>query len=187
MVYILLGEGFEEAEALVSADVLRRGGVKAALTGLGRRTVAGAHGIVVTADCVAEDVALASGDMLVLPGGLGGVASIESSAAAMALVRRAAEDESLWLGAICAAPTLLARAGLLKAGTRAVCYPGMEEEMTAMGVTACMDEPAVADGTLITGRGPGAAFDFALALLTALEGAETAERVRAEMHYSVKK
>lgn len=186
MVYILLGEGFEEAEALVSADVLRRGGADVSLTGLGRRTVAGAHGIVVTADCVAEDVTLTPGDMLVLPGGLGGVESIEKNAAAMALVRRAAEDARIWLGAICAAPTLLARAGLLRAGTCAVCYPGMEGELTDAGATACMERPAVTDGTLITGRGPGAAFDFALSLLAALKGAETAEDVRAGMHYGTK-
>lgn len=183
MVYILLGEGFEEAEALVTADVLRRGGVPVSLAGLGRRTVAGGHGIVVTADCVAEDAALAPGDMLVLPGGLGGVASIEGNEAAMALVRRAAEDPAIWLCAICAAPTLLARAGLIGRGDRAVCYPGMEEELTAAGVTAEMDRPAVTDGRLITGRGPGAAFDFALALLEALEGPEAAGSVRAGLHY----
>ena len=75
MVYILLGEGFEEVEALCAADVLRRGGVEVTTTGLDRRTVVGSHGIPVTADAVAADVELAAGDMVVLPGGLGGVAA----------------------------------------------------------------------------------------------------------------
>ena len=183
MVYILLGEGFEEAEALVTADVLRRGGVEVSLTGIGGMTVSGAHKIAVRCDAEVENVSLAEGDMLVLPGGLGGVASIEGSDAAMALVRRAAEDDGVWLAAICAAPAMLGRRGIIGAGASAVCYPGMEGDLTAAGVTARTELPAVTDGKLITGRGPGAAFDFGLALLTALKGAETAESVRAGMHY----
>ncbi len=183
MVYILLGDGFEEAEALVCADVLRRGNVGVTLLGVAGRTVTGSHGIVVTADAAAEGVALARGDMVVLPGGMGGVDSIEKSAAAMKLVRAAAEDEQCWLCAICAAPTLLARAGILGAGRHAVCYPGMEGELTAAGVTAHMERSTVNDGRLITGRGPGSAFDFALALLTALRGSDAAESVRAGLHY----
>ena len=183
MVYILLGEGFEEAEALVTADVLRRGGVEVSLTGIGGMTVSGAHKIAVRCDAAAEDVRLFGGDMLVLPGGLGGVASIEGSGAAMALVRQAAQDDGIWLAAICAAPAMLGRRGIIGAGLSAVCYPGMEGELSASGTVPCPEVPAVTDGKLITGRGPGAAFDFALALLAALRGAETAESVRAGMHY----
>ena len=183
MVYILLGEGFEEVEALCAADVLRRGGVEVTTTGLDRRTVVGSHGIPVTADAVAADVELAAGDMVVLPGGLGGVAAIEGSETAMALVRQAAEDGEIWLCAICAAPNMLARHALIGKGRRAVCYPGMEGALTDAGVTACMDEPVVVDGMLITGQAPGASFDFALALLTALRGEGAAEEVRAALHY----
>lgn len=183
MVYILLGEGFEEVEALTAADVLRRGGVDVDLTGVDDPVVTGAHGVRVYADTLARVVSLSPGDMVVLPGGLGGVASIEGSAAAMALVRQCAGDPSMWLCAICAAPTLLARAGLIGAGNRAVCYPGMEGELTAAGAAALMDQSAVVDGHLITGRAPGAAFDFALVLLAALKGPEAAETVRAGLHY----
>ena len=121
--------------------------------------------------------------MVVLPGGMGGVASIENSQTAMALARQAREDPALWLAAICAAPTLLARAGLLGSGVHAVCYPGMEDELSAAGAVPQMDRPVVAEGSLITGRGPGAAFDFGLALVEALAGAETAEQIRAGLHY----
>lgn len=183
MVYILLGNGFEETEALVTADVLRRGNVPVTLAGIGGASVTGGHGITVLADAPVEEVSPASGDMVVLPGGMGGVASMEGSAAAMALIRRAAGDSSVWLGAICAAPTLLARAGLLPPGVRAVCYPGMEPLLADAGAVPCMERAAVRDGMLITGKGPGAAYDFGLALLEALAGPDTAGAVRADLHY----
>ena len=183
MVYILLGEGFEEAEALVTADVLRRAEVPVSLTGIGGDFVAGSHGITVKTDVTVESVSLSGGDMVVLPGGLGGVASMEGSGPAMALIRQAAENPEIWLAAICAAPTLLARARLLAPGVRAVCYPGMEGELIEAGAVPAMDQPVVIQGRLVTGRGPGAAFDFGLALVGELAGADAAQRVRAGLHY----
>ena len=181
MIYILLGAGFEEAEALVTADVLRRANLPVSLTGIGGEYVAGSHSITVRADIAAEDVTLSEGDMVVLPGGMGGVASIEGSGAAMALAREAAEKYRL--AAICAAPTLLARAGLLKKGARCVCYPGMEGELSAAGAVPQMDCSTVVDGNLITGRGPGAAFDFGLKLVEVLAGADAARTVAAGLVY----
>jgi len=183
MVYILLGQGFEEAEALVTADILRRGNVSVALTGIGGMTVEGAHGIKVSADVAVEDVVLAAGDTVVLPGGMGGVASIEGSRAAMNLARQAAADDSMYLAAICAAPTLLARAGLIGKGQQAVCYPGMEGELISAGAEAPMAQPAVVCGKLITSQAPGTAYDFALTLLTVLAGDEVSAQVRADLHY----
>lgn len=181
MVYVLLGTGFETIEALAAVNTLRRGEVAVTMVGIGGMAVASSHNIVVTADQAVEDVRLAPGDMVVLPGGMGGVNSIAASPAAMALVRQAAADQSMWLAAICAAPAMLAEAGLLPAGLRAVCYPGMEDALTAAGLTPCMELPAVRDGRFITGRAPGAAYEFALALLAALAGEDTARRVRADM------
>ena len=163
MVYILLGSGFEEAEALVAADVLRRANLPVTLAGIGGEYVTGSHDITVKTGLPVGKVSLGKGDMVVLPGGMGGVASMEGSGAAMALIRRAAGDPELWLAAICAAPTLLARAGAVPA----------------------MDRAAVTEGRLITGKGPGTAFDFALALVEALAGAEAAAQVRAGLHYGV--
>lgn len=185
MVYILLGAGFEEAEALVTADVLRRAGVPVCLAGIGGEWVAGSHEIAVKADLPVEMAELREGDMVVLPGGMGGVASMGGSEAAMALIRRAAEEPEVWLAAICAAPTLLARAGLLPRGARCVCYPGMEDELVQAGAVPALDGPVAVQDRLITGRGPGAAFDFALALAQALAGDETAAQVRAGLHYGV--
>jgi len=183
MVYILLGQGFEEAEALVTADILRRGDVPVSLTGIGGMTVEGAHGIKVAADAAAEDVVLTAGDMVVLPGGMGGVASIEGSKEAMELVRQAAADDSMYLAAICAAPAMLARAGLIGKGQQAVCYPGMEGELLSAGAEAPMEQPAVVCGRLITSQAPGTAYDFALALLAVLAGDGVSAQVRADLHY----
>ena len=181
MIYILLGTGFEEAEALVTADVLRRAELPVSLAGVGGEYVAGSHGITVRADVKAEDVALSDGDTLVLPGGMGGVTSMEGSEAAMALIREAAEKYRV--AAICAAPTLLARAGLLESGVRAVCYPGMEGELSAAGAVPQMDCSTVVDGNLVTGRGPGSAFDFGLKLVEVLAGADAARAVAAGLVY----
>ena len=183
MVYILLGAGFEEAEALVTADVLRRANLPVSLTGIGGEYVTGSHNITVRADIKAEDVALSEGDTVVLPGGMGGVASIEGSRAAMALAREAAEKYRL--AAICAAPTVLARAGLLKKGARCVCYPGMEGELSAAGAVPQPDCGTVVDGNLVTGRAAGSAFDFGLTLVEVLAGADAARAVAAGLVYGV--
>lgn len=182
MVYILLGEGFEEAEALVTADVLRRAEVPVSLTGIGGEFVTGSHGITVKTDVTVESVSLSGGDMVVLPGGLGGVASMEGSGPAMALIRQAAENPEIWLAAICAAPTLLARAGLLPQGVSCVCYPGMEGELAKAGAAPVDRSVVKADG-LITGRGPGSAFDFALGLVEALAGEDTRSQVAGGLVY----
>ena len=185
MVYILLGAGFEEAEALVTADVLRRADIPVALAGIGGDTVTGSHSITVQADLPVEQVTLKAGDMVVLPGGMGGVSSIEHSRQAMALIRQAASGGEYWLAAICAAPTLLARARLLPAGLPCVCYPGMEGELREAGADPRMDRSTVTRGNYITGRGPGSAFDFGLALVEALAGRSAAERVRTGLVYQL--
>jgi len=179
MVYVFLGNGFEEVETIAPVDILRRGGVEVALVGIGEMAVTGAHGIVVHADLPLADVNLNSGDMLVMPGGLGGMQTIEGSAGAMELIHQAADNEDIWLCAICASPTILGRAGIL-VGKNAVCYPGMESGMT--GAIPCMESHAVTDGKLITGRAPGAAYEFGFALLTALKGTHVTDQVRKQMH-----
>lgn len=114
-----------------------------------------------------------------LPGGMGGVESIQMNLFALALIQRC-RDHGCWLAAICAAPTILAHLGILDR-RRAVCYPGMEEEMGSAVVQK--GARVVADGRIITGEAAGSAFDFGLALVEALRGAEAARRVRHEVHY----
>ena len=173
MTYILLGEGFEEIEALAPCDILRRGGEEVALVGIGGTTVCGGHGIAVKADLTVEEMDLDAMDLLVLPGGMGGVRSIEGSKAAMAAIRYAAEHDKK-IGAICAAPTILGKLGLLKSKA-AVCYPGMEAELFGAKV---QDAAVTVDGAMICSRAAGSAISFGLALLRARRGEEAAEAVR---------
>lgn len=179
MVAILLGTGFEEAEALVPADLMRRAGIEVALVGVDGARVAGGHGIVVQADQTLDVIDPEQVELVMLPGGLGGVEAMEASSAARELIRRV-WDAGRYVAAICAAPTLLARMGLLK-GRRAVCYPGMEEQME--GALPQPDAQVVVDGKLITGQAPGAAFPFALQLVETLKGPDAVEQIKRETHY----
>lgn len=179
MVYILLAPGFEEAEALVPADLLRRANIETALVSIQGDTVTGSHGITVTADALLEKIDLSKAEMIVLPGGGTGVKNLGAEPAVERLVRQAA-DQNIWVAAICAAPTLLGKWGLLT-GKDAVCYPGMEEGLT--GAQARMDQRFVTDGKIITGRAAGSAFDFGLALVEALVGRDEAGKVRHDIYY----
>lgn len=178
MVYIILGEGFEETEAIVPCDLLRRAGVDVRYAGIGGREITGGHGITVCADCVAEETDLTKAEMLVLPGGLGGVASIQKSETVLKAVRQVYENGG-YAAAICAGPTVLAGLGITD-GKRATCYPGCEAQM---GSAVICEENAVIDGRVITGRAPGAAFDFGLALIRALRDEEIARQVAAGAVY----
>ena len=179
MVYILLAPGFEEAEALVPVDMLRRANIETATVSITGEPVPGSHGVTVTADITLDRVDLSRADMIVLPGGGPGYKNLGKEPRVEQLVREAAE-KGLWLAAICAAPTLLGRWGLLE-GKDAVCYPGMEEGLT--GAQPRMDRGVVVDGKVITGRAAGSAFDFGLALVEALAGAAEADQVRHGIYY----
>lgn len=179
MVYILLAPGFEEAEALVPADLLRRANIETALVSITGEPVPGSHGVTVTADTDLDGVDLSQADMVVLPGGGPGYKNLGADPRVERLVKEAAEKD-LWVAAICAAPTLLGKWGLLT-GKDAVCYPGMEEGLTGARVRAASG--VVVDGKVITGRAAGSAFDFGLALIEALEGEGAAQQVRNGIYY----
>lgn len=179
MVCILLGNGFEESEAIVPIDLLRRAGVEVTLAGIGSTEITSSHNVVVKADCLVEDVDAAQVDLLFLPGGLGGVQAIQGSVAAMALVAEMYEKEK-YLTAICAAPTVLGAQGYLK-GRGAVCYPGMEDGLT--GADVRYGSPFVVDGKVVTGEAAGSAFPFGLKLVELMKGRAAAEKVSEEVHY----
>ena len=179
MVAILLGKGFEEAEAIVPADLLRRAGVEVALVGVGGKQIPGAHGITVTADLTLKELDPERVELLMLPGGMGGVEVLSGDVRAQALIQHC-YDEGRWLAAICAAPTILANLGMLDR-RRAVCYPGLEDLMgSAVVQKGCQ---VVVDGHIVTGEGPGSAFPFGLKLVEILRGAQTARQVAGELHY----
>ena len=178
MVTIILGKGFEEAEALVPCDLLRRAGIEVRLAGVGGLEITGGHGITVKADCVAEETELNASEMLVLPGGLGGVASILACPKVMEAVKNQYAMGKR-VAAICAAPTVLARLGITD-GKRAVCYPGCEKDM---GLAIVEDVAAVTDGLVTTGRAAGAAMDFGLELIAVLRDRPTADKIAAGVVY----
>lgn len=182
MVVIILGTGFEEIETVAPCDILRRGGAEVRLAGIGALEITGSNGITLKADCLVEDICADDVELLMLPGGLGGVRSILGSAAAMKLIREVHGRGKL-VSAICAAPTILAKLGITD-GKNATCYPGMENEMGAAHMTAA---GAVADGTVCTGRAAGSALEFGYLLLEQLRGAQTADRVRRAMVYTPNK
>ena len=176
MVYVLLGTGFEEMEAIAPVDILRRGGVEVLTVGVNGKTVSGGHGIPVQADITVEEMDLLNMDMIVVPGGLGGVASIRACKAAMDAIAFAYENGK-YTAAICAGPTVLADLGITH-GRRATCYPGCED---GMGGAVMECAASVTDGKLITGTSAGCAVSFGLALLRAMKGDEKAKTVERQI------
>ena len=173
MVYMLLGTGFEETEAIAPLDLLRRANIPVQTVGVNGRIVYGGHNIGIEADITLEEMDPANLDMIILPGGLGGVNSVRASETAMAALRRA-WDDGKFVAAICAGPTVLADLGITT-GMNATCYPGCE---SAMGGAFTDSEAAcVRDENLITGASAGCAIPFGLMLIEALKGTEEAERI----------
>ena len=173
MVYMLLGTGFEETEAIAPLDLLRRAGVTVQTVGLNGKVVYGSHGIGIEADIEIGQMDLTDVEMVVIPGGLGGVASIRGCGAAMDALKFAA-DNGKFVGAICAGPTVLADLGITD-GKNATCYPGCESGMGGANMIA--NVAAIRDGNIITGTSAGTAIPFGLALVEALKGKETAEAI----------
>ena len=171
MVYVLLGTGFEEIEALTPVDLLRRAGVEVRTVGLNGKIVCGGHAIGVEADMTIEELDASDADMIVLPGGLGGVASIRGCEKALEAVK-AVYDSGKYVAAICAGPTVLAELGLLT-GKKATCYPGQIPNMCDAMVVE--NAACVTDGKIITGTSAGTAVPFALALIRALKGSDAAK------------
>ena len=170
MVYVLLGTGFEEIEALAPVDLMRRAGIEVKTVGLNGKVVYGGHAIGVEADMTIDELDVSDADMIVLPGGLGGVASIRGCEKALEAVK-AVYAAGKYIAAICAGPTVLAELGLLT-GVKATCYPGQIPNMKDALVVE--NAACVTDGRVITGTSAGTAVPFALALIEALKGAEAA-------------
>ena len=177
MVYVLLGTGFEETEAIAPIDLLRRAGIPTVTVGVDGKSVTGGHGITVEADIELGQMDLTRLEMIVLPGGLGGVATVRNSPEALNALRFAWENGKL-VAAICAGPTVLADLGITD-GRTATCYPGCESGMGSAVMIA--DVPCIQDGNLITGTSAGCAVSFGLKLVEALKGKEEAERIAAQI------
>ena len=174
MVYIFLAEGFEEIEALTAVDLLRRAGVEVTTVGIGGEYIAGSHNITVKADKKDTDVSPDDLEMVVLPGGMPGTTNLDNSGAVETFLCAALEKDA-YIAAICAAPSILGKRGILR-GKFATCYPGYEKYLEGASAEDC--DVTVCEN-VICGRAMGCATDFALELVEALCGSETAEKIRA--------
>ena len=177
MVYMLLGTGFEEMEAVAPLDLLRRAGVDILTVGINGKIVYSSRNIGIAADIEIGEMDLTNLEMIILPGGLGGVASIRGCNTAMEAVRFAWENGK-YVAAICAGPTVLADLGITD-GKNVTCFPGCEEQMGSANVLP--NAAAVTDGRVITGTSAGCAIPFGLALIAALKGQDTADKIQKQI------
>jgi len=176
--YMLLCEGFEESEAIITADILSRGKVDVEFVSpYGTDTVVGSHGFVISvnrkfSDIDKYDTAFGDADAVVLPGGKKGTQNLGESGAVLGMVKDYFEKGKT-VAAVCAAPTVLGKAGILK-GLKATCYPGFEGGLIG---AKSMETPSCTDKNVVTGKSMGCSIDFALALLKELAGAKAAADV----------
>jgi 4-methyl-5(b-hydroxyethyl)-thiazole monophosphate biosynthesis len=169
---IFLSTGFEEIEAVVVIDTLRRAGVEISTVSITEeQLVSGSHGITIKADKLFEETDYSPVRMLILPGGQPGADHLAAHEGLIRLLATFRKDG--WLAAICAAPRVLGFAGLLT-GRSITCYPGAEPPVDGVTIE---DLPVVHDGNIITGQGPGAVFDFSIKLIEILKGETVANRI----------
>ena len=172
MIAILLADGFEEIEALTPLDILRRAGLDVRTVAVGSKIAVGSHGISVICDMTVDEVILDEVSTVVFPGGMPGSLNLDASAFTDKIISAVTKNGGR-IAAICAAPLILGRRGLLK-GKTAVCYPGFEDEL--IGATVA-DTPVATDGNITTAKGMGVALEFSLELVRLILGTSEAKRI----------
>src|SRR5208337_4047062 len=175
-VAVILADGFEEVEAIAVIDVLRRAGIDTVIAGLHGGAVSSGRNVMIVPDAVIDAIRADDFDMIVLPGGQPGADNLNADARVKELVKNFSLKGKL-TGAICAAPYVLANAGVL-AGKHATSYPTYKDRM---GGAVYEEMPVVVDGTVLTSRGAGTALDFGLAIVEKLVGREKALEIRDSM------
>lgn len=178
MIYIFLANGFEETEALVPLDILRRAKIEVKTVGIGSNLITGSHAITVTTDTQNEDLSFENLEGIILPGGLPGATNLEADKTVQKAIDYCSQN-NLLISAICAAPQILGHKGLLN-GKNAICFPGFEKELK--GAKIC-DQKVVRDQNIITAWGAGAAFEFGFEILGYLTDSDTAEKMQESMKY----
>ncbi len=175
---VFFGEGFEEMEALTPVDLLKRAGHNVLTVSVGHsHHVMGAHGAMVKTDFCIDEIHIDNLEMIILPGG-SGYRNLEKCEPLMRKVKKF-NEKGKYVCAICAAPTILGRLGLLN-GKKATCFPGMEADLFDATYTGAEVEW---DGNIITGRSAGCAIPFALKILEAIDSPETAEKMAKAIYY----
>ncbi len=174
MIYIFLAEGFEEIEALTPLDILRRARLDVKTVSISDNLIVrGAHGIDIAADEIYRNISISDITLAVFPGGMPGAKNLDEWEACDKVIEATIANNAR-LAAICAAPMILGKRGLLT-DKKAVCYPGFEAELKGANI---LYSPFVTDGNITTARGMGAALDFSLELVNLLKGKECAEKIK---------
>ena len=176
MVYLFLANGFEEIEALCPLDLLRRVGVEVTVVGVGSDKIMGAHGITVSADVPEEFYRDSNPEMIILPGGMPGTKNLDASKTVHSAIR-AANSHGARIAAICAAPMILGKLGLL-CGKEAICFPGFEEYLEGARIS---EKKVVTDGNITTAKGMGCALEFGLELVAILKGRDVADKLKGDV------
>lgn len=177
-VYLFLAEGFEELEVVTPVDLMRRAGININTVSVsGKKDVTGSHGITLHADLLFEQCDFSNAELLMLPGGMPGTKHLGGHQPLCRLLTEQ-NEKGKRIGAICAAPSVLGQLHLLE-GKKATCYPGFESYLG----DSYVDDSVVVDGNVITAKGAGVAYDYALCLISLLKDKDTADRVASQSIY----
>ncbi len=177
--YVFLANGFEDLEALSVIDIMRRAGLDVVTVSINEtNVVTSAHNVPMMADILLSEVDFDTEGYLILPGGMPGTTNLWDCEILRNKVKEHA-DAGLPVAAICAAPLILGRLGILE-GKAATCYPGFEAELKGAN---CLADGVVISDNVITGKGPGKSSDFALVIVASLLGAEKANEISTAMQY----
>jgi 4-methyl-5(b-hydroxyethyl)-thiazole monophosphate biosynthesis len=173
LAYLFLANGFEEIEAIAPIDILRRANINIQTVSISNtKEVTGAHGIIIHADLLFTGTHFSINEMLILPGGMPGTKNLDAHQGLKKILSEQSEKGGK-IAAICAAPSILGKMGLLK-GKEAICYPGFEEALSGVVISKSL---VVKSGNIITAKGAGVAVEFALKIVEELKGKSESERI----------
>lgn len=175
MIYVFLAQGFEEVEALAPIDLLRRCGKEVITVGVNDNIIVGSHNIPIVTDTITQEIKLDDTlEMIILPGGMPGTINLENNPAVQEAIDFCLKNDK-FIGAICAAPSILGHKGILK-NKKAVCFEGFENQLEGADVSK---DSVMADGNIITARGAGVAVQFGLKLVEVLISKERSDTLKA--------
>ena len=175
MIYVFFAQGFEEVEALAPIDLLRRCGKEVITVGVNDNIIVGSHNIPIVTDTITQEIKLDDTlEMIVLPGGMPGTINLENNPAVQEAIDFCVKNDK-FIGAICAAPSILGHKGILK-NKKAVCFEGFENQLEGAEVSK---DSVMADGNIITARGAGVAVQFGLKLVEVLISKERSATLKA--------
>lgn len=179
MLYMFFAEGFEEVEAIATLDVIRRAGIEIKSVGVGSEEITGSHGITVKCDLTCDSVSKDSLDGIILPGGMPGTTNLMNDKTVNEFIDYCSENKLL-LSAICAAPMIFGRKGLL-CGKQAICFPGFEDELKGADISESF---VCRDGNIITAKGMGSAINFGLEIVSYFKDEKTASALKETLQCS---